>query len=334
VRVLKVLITVDTEVWPVSPGWPHTPLPIDQHCERELSCYFYGGDSKQGNGLQFITSVLQRFGLKATFFVDPLFSFALGANTLRRIVALINEHRHEIGLHLHPEWLTDPRCRGLPSFRGPLLWQYPVADQARLLRAGLGRLQELGASELKAFRAGSWGADITTLKALADLGILFDSSLDRCFPESFPSLGTRDQIVQPFLIQGIWEFPVTWFVDWPPARPRPLHVNACSMSEFQLALEQAHAASWFAVIIVLHSFEFTRVDRLESGRPVTPQRLLARRFEALCEYLAANRDRYETIGFAELEPERIPVNVPPTPIASSRNRTMRRYAEQLASRLY
>ena len=37
---LNVFITVDTEVWPNSPGWPHTPLPAGAGCERELAAYF------------------------------------------------------------------------------------------------------------------------------------------------------------------------------------------------------------------------------------------------------------------------------------------------------
>jgi hypothetical protein len=109
-RLVKVFITVDTEIWPESPGWPHTPLEPDQDCVRELSWYFYGGESPDARGVPYQLGTLAAAGLKATFFVDPLFSYALGIAPLRDLAALIQKHGQEIGLHLHPEWLTDPRC--------------------------------------------------------------------------------------------------------------------------------------------------------------------------------------------------------------------------------
>ena len=101
---LNVFITVDTEVWPNSPGWPHTPLPAGARCERELAAYFYGGDKRTGFGLPYQLRVFRQWGLKATYFVDPLFSFALGTEPLRDVLQMIGNHEQEVGLHMHPEW--------------------------------------------------------------------------------------------------------------------------------------------------------------------------------------------------------------------------------------
>lgn len=43
----------------------------------------------------------------------------------------------EIGLHLHPKWLTDPRYRDLPRFVGHLLHEYSAEHQSKLIRASL-----------------------------------------------------------------------------------------------------------------------------------------------------------------------------------------------------
>jgi len=332
--VLKVLITVDTEVWPNAANWPRTPLTPDRNCSRELACYFYGGEAKIKTGIPYQLDTLRRHGLKATFFVDPLFSYALGDTPLRELLELIVGQGQEIGLHLHPEWLTDPRCDGLPSFQGPFLWQYSDAGQRTLIEAGLQRQRTLGAAPVTAFRAGSWSADVGTLGALADNGIAFDTSLNPCFTASFPTLPRRESFVQPCKIGSVWEFPVSFFLDRPPAAKRPLHVCACSFSELRMVLDKARAAAWFAVVVVLHSFEFVRVDRLAQGKPATPQRLLARRFEKLCAYLASRPDEFETCFFRDLEPSDIPHDGPSAAIASSWARTSRRYVEQLASRFY
>ena len=332
----KVFITVDTEVWPDAQGWPHTPLPTSNDCARELSWYFYGGGGSDAKGLPYQLQTLASAGLKATFFVDPLFSFAVGATPLRNILELIRRGGQEIGLHLHPEWLTDRRSSGLPAFSGPLLHGYSERDQERLVRAGLDRLRELGAGEITAFRAGSWGANRATLRALQRNGITFDTSLNASFASSFPDVedSLRLTCTQPVRIEGTWEFPVTNFIDRPPTGRRPLHVCATSLGEFRTVLDHASARDWFAVVIVLHSFEFVRIDRLAAGRTATPHRLLAERFERLCTYLADNTDKHQTCHFADLDPASVPDAAQPPVPSSSLARTAMRHIEQLATYVY
>lgn len=330
---LRVFLTVDTEVWPRASGWPHTPLPPDETCERERAAYFWGGEGHDRRGLPYQLETFARHGLKATYFVDPLFSRCLGAPLLGEVVGAITEAGQEIGLHLHPEWLTDPRCRDLPKFVGPMLHQYGAQAQGQLMRAGLQILAEAGAPAICSFRAGNWGANLVTLRALVSAGIRFDSSLNAYAAASFPDLADRSAWLQPRSLEGVWEFPVTFFVDRPPKGTRPLHVTACTFSEMALTLEHAHAEGWFSVVIVIHCFEFVRVAALDrTGGRVGPQRLVARRFERLCRYLARHRDRFQTSSFAELSS----VLTPPagqSPARSNRVRTLTRQASQLLSRV-
>lgn len=330
---VKVYITVDTEVWPDSPGWPHAPLAESYDARRDVERYLYGGRGPDARGVPYQLGVLARSGLKATYFVDPMFSFALGLAPLRELVGTIAGAGQEIGLHLHPEWLTDPRCGGLPAFRGPLLRDYDEVEQRALIGAGLRRLEEAGSHRVAAFRAGSWGANLATLRGLRAQGIRFDSSLNAKFDASFPDLDpvTRASATQPFALEGVAEFPVTNFSDRPPSGRRPLHVCAASFGEFRMVLDHACAGGWEAVVVVMHSFEFVRVDR--AGIDVAPQRLLARRFERLCAFLDENRSRFETCHFADLEGDvALRVHHPSLP-ESSRVRTAMRHLEQLASRI-
>jgi hypothetical protein len=310
------------------------PLPETERCLKELSWYLYGGDAALGIGIPFQLRTLAAHSLKATFFVDPLFSFALGSPPLVEAIKVIQSGGQEIGLHLHPEWLTDPRCEGLPQFAGPLLHRYVDADQAALIASGLGRLRSAGAKRIKAFRAGSWSASSATLRAVKDNGITYDTSLNACFEASFSGLSDRLSFTQPLLLEGVWEFPVTNFIDIPPTRRRPLHVCAVSMTEFRKVLEHAATNSWFAVVVVLHSFEFVRVGRISSSRSVVPQRLIASRFEKLCKYLGANRSRFETCHFGDLHELAMRPTIQREVAISSRGRTLARQAQQLVSRAY
>ena len=151
----------------VGGGWPRNPLDANYDCTRELSAYFVGKTREGDFGLPYQLETLRTNGLGATYFVDPLFSFALGLDPLADVVGSIERAGQAVALHLHPEWLTDPRCVGLPAFRGPYLSQYGPDDQRVLIRAGMRRLVEAGARPLPVFRAGSWGADVSTASRAA-----------------------------------------------------------------------------------------------------------------------------------------------------------------------
>ncbi len=53
-------------------------------------------------GFSWILSTLAKYGLKATFFVEPLVSLYAGPEYLAQIVSKINEYHQDIQMHLHP----------------------------------------------------------------------------------------------------------------------------------------------------------------------------------------------------------------------------------------
>jgi len=296
---------------------------------------YFTGETQEGTyGVPYQLRVLQEHGLKATYFIEPLFSFALGLAPLRQMVSQVQQHGQEVGLHLHPEWLTDPRCENLPQFSGPLLASYSQDVQSQLIKAGLDRLQEAGAGPINVFRAGSWGANQATLSALAGNGLLMDTSLNAAFPESLPDLPNRQMVQNPTLCQRVAEFPVTHFLDGSKRDIRPLQVTACSFDEFRFVIDSSIAQGRSMLVIVFHSFEFVRVSRFSRGRLANPQRLLARRFERICRYLAAHSDVLETCHFRDIRLPDSDLASTPVPIRSSRTRTMLRIAQQALSHIY
>jgi hypothetical protein len=285
---MRVYITVDTEVWPVnSGGWPMKPLPASYGCEREIAAYYYGETNRGTYGLPYQVDMLRRHGLVATYFIDPLFSYALGIDVLRRVIDVVESGGQKVALHLHPEWLTDPRCRGLglPEFRGPLISQYPVEVQRQLIRTGMQRLREAGATPLSAFRSGSWGGDLSTLQALAAEGVRIDCSLNAHILDSLPSLATREELHEPTPIEGVLEYPLTRIDDRSTPRGRPLSFVGVSWSELRFALQQCKADGRENVVIVMHSNEFVQTERLWGAGPVRPRRNVVARFERFCDFM-------------------------------------------------
>lgn len=292
---MKVFITVDTEVWPVhSGGWPRKPLPSSRTCKREIDAYFFGNTGAGSFGLPYQLRMLERHGLVATYFVDPMFSFALGIDVLRAVVQLIEGAGQRIALHLHPEWLTDHRCLGLPEFRGPNMSQYSADDQAVLIRAGMRRLRDAGANPLPVFRAGSWGGDVSTLEALRMEQIRIDCSLNAHVEQSMPSLRESRHFQEPFEVEGVLEYPLTMLDDRVARRGRPLSMVGLTWSELRFALNACETGGRRNVVVVLHSNEFVRTERLWKNEPIVQRRMVTRRFERFCRYLERNRHRFDT----------------------------------------
>lgn len=317
---LNVFITVDTEVYPLLPDWRNTRLAGD--VARDID-----GQTREGNfGLSFQLKLLNEHGLKAVYFVEPLFASAVGFEPLRRIVGLIKKEGHEIQLHIHPEWLEH-----IPSttWKGPnfkTIREFNKADQTRLIALALHNLRESGAGNITAFRAGDYAANLDIFYALARNGILFDSSYNYCHLSDDMQMPTGQPLLQPTCLRGVFEFPVTFFSDRP-GHYRHTQVTACSYAELTNVLMQAWEKNWYSFVIVFHSMELLMDRRRRLHRP-RPDYLLIRRFRRLCEFLAAHRDKFQTATFNDINPDDIPTPIHPQILISHPLRTAFRFAEQ------
>ncbi|MGB5103830.1 MAG: hypothetical protein WBO04_11005 [Steroidobacteraceae bacterium] len=270
------------------------PLDSSQGCHGEIAAYLWGDCGGEMFGVPYQLAQLQQHGLRATFFVDPMFSFALGLPALREIVSLIQSHGQRVELHLHPEWLTDPRCPALPAFKGPLIGEYAQDVQSHLISVARDQLMEAGASPPTAFRAGSWGASSSTLRALARVGIGTDSSLNAHYDDSLADLPGRERMQRVASVHEVTEVPVTRFDDGITRGGRPLSLVGISSAEMRHVLESLERAGEPTAVVVMHSNEFVKTERLWADRPLEPRRLVASRFEKLCRFLAERSERFPT----------------------------------------
>jgi hypothetical protein len=321
---LNVFLTVDTEVWPFAPDWRAAGLAAD--VRRDFDCATPHG----AFGVPYQIDVLNVHGLKAVFFVEGLCASAAGPEAVRHMVGRVRDGGQEVQLHLHPEWLQWMDAPPLP-YRSDDLKDYSEDEQAVLVGLGLDHLRAAGAGPVCAFRAGNYGAGPATLPALARHGITFDTSYNFCYLNSTCGLRTPAPLLQPAALAGVWEFPITFFRDWP-GHGRHAQPCACSGRELEHILMQAWRRGWYAVVLVSHSFELLK-DRQQAEVPPTPDRAVIRRFERLCRFLAAHRDKFRTLGFADVDVNDIPTAQPQRPLRSRLHYTGGRLVEQLVRRL-
>lgn len=247
-----------------------------------------------------------------SFFVEPLFALRFGREPLQEIVGLIADAGQQIELHLHPEWideLPNPPVRDAAKKR-PYLATFTPEDQQTLISVGRAVLEESGVDGITAFRAGSFGMNRSTLGALAANGIFVDSSYNQCQTPVLWGEYRHNALHQPTIVDGIVEYPVTVFRDYP-GHLRPLHLSACSFMELRRVLTEAIRRELHSVVIVSHGTELMNQEK------TGPDYVVYRRFVRLCRFLQKHSDDIVVRSFRGLDADTIDVSEKQPPLLSS-----------------
>lgn len=313
---LKVFLTVDVELWPRS--WAHSRAELKQAFDR----YILGATTRGQVGLPFQLRMAQDHGLRFSFFVESLFACEMGIGPLADIVSMITEAGQEVQLHLHPEWLTHAAKPALSLGSRFLFEQLNEEEQHQGITLGLANLAEAGITHVRAFRAGSFSANVWTLAAVKRAGLVIDCSLK--LGSALP--GTEERLCHcPTVIDGVAEYPLASFGDWP-GHLRGLQLAACSLAEITYVLQKARSTRWNSVVVLSHSAELLTEDRSK------PDRVLIKRFEGLCRFLAEGKLEFPTSWLRDEDTEKA-TSCLATPITSAPWRTAKRFGEQAWGRV-
>ncbi len=240
--------------------------------------------------------VFDRHGLKAVFFVDPMPALLWGTGAIADVVEPILTRGHDVQLHLHTEWLAiagDANPLGVS--RGPNLKHYTFDEQCRLLELATGLLMDAGAPRPIAFRAGNYGANDDTLRALAQVGLTHDSSHAPGLMDGNCTIALLQENRVPVERHGVVEVPIGCIGD-AFGGLRHAQLTALSYREIVAALRHARKQGDQSFTIVSHSFELLCRKRTRINK------VLSRRFEKVCEAIAAMAD-VETATYADRPPK-------------------------------
>lgn len=314
-------LTIDTEY---SPGL-FRKLGKDSRADNFASSI--AGQTPNGAaGIFYQMEVLERYGLKAVFFVDPMPAMIWGIEAVADVVGPIVARGHDVQLHLHSEWLEfGGAANPLAGRIGRDIKDFALDDQYKLLDYARTTLIAAGAPSPSAFRAGNYGANDNTLRALAGLGIRYDSS--HC-PGIVPSdcaisLGVDD--LDPVEHCGAIEVPIGC-IERQGGRLRHFQVTALSEIEIIAALLHAARQGQPSMTLVSHSFELLSRDRQRINR------IVRRRFERLCAALGTMTD-VSVATYASHPPSASTKSCISRPLPYSLLRTFRRHGEQAISNL-
>ncbi len=312
---LDVFLTVDVEIW--CDGWND----IDGQFPDAFRKHIYGATPLGDYGLPYQLDLLNQHGLSGVFFIEPLFALRFGTEPLAEIVGLVRESGQEVQLHLHTEWVNEaskPFFEGMNAKRQNLR-DFSLKEQTLLITEGAKLLRQAGAGDFNAFRAGSFGFNTDTLRALAENGIPFDSSYNarRFGLESGVMPGVS--VEEPIEFLGVYEYPMTIFKDGTGSL-RNAQLTACSHREMEGLLWQALEAGRKSFVILSHGSEL--LNRSNDR----PDKVVVKRFRKLCEFLDRNRDSFRLRGFKDLQPKI--VDQQPAQLTSPISKTCARIMEQ------
>lgn len=317
----RVFITIDTEY---SSGLYTGPGAADRadNFARSIACNTPQGPA----GVAHKLDLLARHGQKAVFFVDPMPALVWGVAAIEDIVAPIIAAGQDVQLHCHTEWLGLARdANPLASkHTGQNLADFPFEEQCQILDYARTTLMAAGAPAPVAFRAGNYGANDDTLRALAGLGIAYDTShCPAMVGKSACRIGLGPDVHDPIEHMGVIEVPVG-SIGAMGGGQRHAQITALSLGEMLAAIRHAAASGQETFTLVSHSFE------LINRRKLAANRVVRHRFTGLIKALEA-MPGVTTGTYADTPPGvRSPIRAS-QPLPPSAMRTGRRMAEQFVS---
>lgn len=266
-----IYLTIDTEYCSAFAAGPD-PLPQAENFRRAIAGKVGGGEA----GIFHQMDVMERHGCKGVFFVDPLPALLWGTQAIAEVVGPIVARGHDVQLHCHTEWLAlAGNANPLGDRTGRNMADFSLAEQALILEVARDTLVAAGAPAPIAFRAGNYGANDDTLRALAMVGIAYDTSHAPGIGESACriDLGPGDR--RPLERHGVVEVPIGC-IDTARGRMRHAQITALSRREMRAAIVHARDAGLASFTFVSHSFELLARDR-DRVNPI-----VRRRFAGLC----------------------------------------------------
>ncbi len=211
-------------------------------------------DEPQEHGIGRMMDILDRHGVKGTFFVNIYEAPKRGEDAIAEVCRVIHQRGHDLELHTHPG----------PMFGVDYMQYADLSKQTEILKRGAELIREWAGVKVVAHRAGGYMANLDTVKACKQAEIHLELSHNMGWPES--DLG-QESLTQnaPFVRDGVLCVPVTCYIQasagsW--RSMRFLDIEASSPQEVRKVVADLHANGVRTAVIMMHSFSFAR-----SGKP-------------------------------------------------------------------
>lgn len=246
-------------------------------------------------GLPLVMEMLDRFGLKATFFVSPYVPKGFEDQAIATTRYILSRG-YDVQLHPHVEALSTVRDR---------LTDYSKEEKLDIIRRGVKVLEQAGAPHPVAHRAGAYAIDREMLEVLPDAGIFIDSSIFPPDPRCKVIL-PEDMVNRFVKVENTYELPITLVRRLPFLGQRfmtALDINRMVWVELRSALDQIAEHQVPVVTFFMHYFSlYERSVGYGDLAPITvlgPDRDRIETLEKVFEKISTDK-RFRVITVSEL----------------------------------
>lgn len=135
-------------------------LTVDVECHNLVKKNYYidGLINNKCYGLKKILEVGKELNIPINFFYNFSELHKYGEEYVREIISLITSYNQTICLHVHPSFIE--------RFGKPFFWEYSLEEQQRIIELSFSDYGHLCNRSPSAFRAGGYGVNADTYKAL------------------------------------------------------------------------------------------------------------------------------------------------------------------------
>jgi hypothetical protein len=183
----KILITIDTEVGEKA-----------KFVEGGYQKFVLGRIEKENYGVPKIVEMLNDYNFKGEFFIDIYEENFFGEQNFADLCTNLDEQGHGVQLHTHPSFAYD--------INRNFMHEYTIDEQIKIIQEGKRKIYNWIQKNPIAHRAGGYGANIDTIKALELNSILIDSSFYYNHPNCKIPLSNTNE---PLFIGNVLEIPVS-----------------------------------------------------------------------------------------------------------------------------
>jgi peptidoglycan/xylan/chitin deacetylase (PgdA/CDA1 family) len=242
-------------------------------------------------GIRRMMDLLSAHGACGTFYVDVFNRTTLTEDLLATACREIMDCGHELGLHTHPEFPSGTRGYGMQQ----VMARHSLREQRGFIEDGVAMIEHWTGARPRTHRAGGYGADRNTLRALKAAGLQTDSSLYPGYAGC--PLGSEFAAINScFSVEGILEVPITvthnrfgaalpggrWLG---PQLNMKIDIDWLDLPGLQTQIDAALERSSAPLVIFMHSYSF-----LDLGRKFKPVPAQADKLRRLLQWLSARHD--------------------------------------------
>lgn len=265
---------------------------VEGHVGKDPVRRLIFGETDTGRfGIEYIMDAFDKVQAKVLFFVDFAEAWDYGRHEVEKVVRVILERGHHVGVHIHPDHMAD-KDRAF-------LWQYSREEQYDIIKKCTDLYVDITGKQPESFRAGKYGANRDTLDILCELGYKYDFS--QFYGQKWCGIKPPITINAPVRYKSLIEFPVTMHQSvhlGSVVREDKIDIEQMTISEMKYALSQAANCS-FSTVISLFFHSFSLLDWVNKPDNPIAKSAKIKKLEAAIRHIAAS-DSFAFISEMEL----------------------------------